>query len=218
MPVMVGNIADSPWEPLPARCIPCHPWLPWQPLAAFSRPWQLCQPSAATADPWPPLPALGNSWMGDAWEKGVSALTKNRARLQFPKRTLVICKGDLAICIKNKKEKRKEKIWICKQKLSEKQPPCKLQTTPLQFADDTLAICRRPACNLQTTRVHPCNRTWGERGWGEGGRGLGVGVREWGWASALVDLQHHLCRRRSDHTGYGAEPQMPPCRRCRKLS
>ena len=92
-PVMVGNTADSPWQPLPALGSPCHPW---QPVPALSRPWQLCQPSVATANPWQPLPALGNPWMGDAWGKGGECFNRKarhdcnlqRARLQFAKKAL----------------------------------------------------------------------------------------------------------------------------------
>ena len=138
MPVMVGNIADSPWEPLPALCTPCHPW---QPLAALSRPWQLCQPSAATANPWPPLPALGNSWMGDAWGKGGECFNKQQG-------TIAICKGQ-ACNLQKKKEKRFEILnrnCLKNSPLANcKRHPCNLQTTRLQFADGPLAICKRHA-------------------------------------------------------------------------
>ena len=152
---MVGNTADSPWQPLPALGSPCHPW---QPLPAFSKPWQLCQSLAATANPWQPLPALGSPWMGDAWGEEGECFNKKQDTIAIRKGHA--CNLQRMPCNLHRKEKRD---LDCKRKLCKKQPACKLQTTRLQFADDALALCRRHACNLQTTRVHLCKRTWGER-------------------------------------------------------
>jgi len=161
---------------------PANPLQALPPLAAPGSPWQPSADLGSSASPRQPLPTLGNpcqplgtlGWVmrGD---KGVSALTKNKARLQFAKGTLAICRGSLAIYREKKKERKKKRFGFGNRNCLKNSPlanckrhPCNLQTTRLQFADGPLAICRRHAYILA---IAPGEREAGVKvggGWGWG--------------------------------------------------